>query len=100
MQGVHDRRLDAVGHRERGEPAVVVDHVEVAIGGRQLDRLERPRDVVDLIQRALDLVGCWVSSSVTTAALETEPGAQNSVTACPLRTSVSVSTLTTSSTPP
>ena len=44
--------------------------------------------------------GWGASSSVTTVALETDPGAQNRVTSWPRRTMASVRTLTTSSTPP
>ena len=44
--------------------------------------------------------GWGASSSVTTVALETDPGAQNRVTSWPRRTRASVRTCTTSSTPP
>ena len=79
---------------------MVVDHVETAALRGEVDRLKRAGDVVDLIQGPLDLVWMCLSSNVTTVALDAEPGAQNSVTAWPRRTSASVSTLTTSSTPP
>ena len=92
---------DAVGHRERGVAAVVVDDVERApASGRRVDRGERARDVVGLELRLVDLVRVRRSSSVTTSARESEPGAANSVTSWPRATRPSHSSRTTSSIPP
>ena len=33
VQGVHDRRVDAIGHRQRREAAVIVNDIEAAIVG-------------------------------------------------------------------
>ena len=50
VQRVHQRRVDAVGHRERREPAVVVNDVKPVVVRGEVDLVERPRDVVGLIQ--------------------------------------------------
>ena len=49
VQGVHHRGVDAIGHRERREAAVVVNDVEALTVGGQVDLIECPRHVVDLI---------------------------------------------------
>ena len=79
---------------------MVVNDVKAIKARGEVDAIERLSDVVDLIQRTLDLVGVGFLSRVTTLARETEPGAQNNVTSCPRRTSASVKVLTTDSTPP
>ena len=57
VDGVHDRGGDAVGHRQRGEPGVVMQNVErQTLLGREVDLLPRPRDMVGLVQRGADLV--------------------------------------------
>jgi hypothetical protein len=57
VQGVDQRRPQAVGHRQRGEAAVVVDDVEALAIFAGVDPIEGAGDVVGLIQGALDLVG-------------------------------------------
>jgi hypothetical protein len=57
VQRVDQRRPQAVGHRHRGEAAVVVDEIEAIFTVGGLDPLEGPGDMVGLIEGALDLVG-------------------------------------------
>ena len=57
VHGVHDRRRLAVGHRECGVAAVIVQHVEGPPGLRRaVDRRKGERDVIGLEQRALDVL--------------------------------------------
>ena len=57
VHGVYDGRLDPIGHRQGREAAMVVDHVEARRASVAVDLLEGPRDVVDLVEGALDLIG-------------------------------------------
>src|ERR1019366_5492607 len=59
VQGVHNGRIEPRRHRERGEAAVVVDNVEASIRGGSIDLVERSCDVIDLVQRTLDLI--WMA---------------------------------------
>jgi hypothetical protein len=61
VQRVHQRRVQAVGKGQAGEPAVVVDDIEGLGGG--VDGIEGARDVIGLIDRLLDLVGVPRSTS-------------------------------------
>ena len=79
---------------------MVVNDVKAIKALGEVDPIERLSDVVDLIQRTLDLVGVGLLKQSYNFARETEPGAQNSVTSRPRRTSASVKVLTTDSTPP
>jgi hypothetical protein len=56
VQGVDEWRPQAVGHRQRGEAAVVVHDVEAVAASHPVDQLEGPRHVVGLVEGALDLV--------------------------------------------
>ena len=57
VQRVHERRGESVCHAESREPTVIVHDIEGALAVRSVDCGERPRHVVGLVQRALDLVG-------------------------------------------
>src|ERR1039458_8168376 len=59
VQGVHNGRIEPRRQRERGEAAVVVDNVEASIRGGSIDLVERSCDVIDLVQRTLDLI--WMA---------------------------------------
>src|ERR1019366_8244016 len=59
VQGVQNGRIEPRRHRERGEAAVVVDNVEASIRGGSIDLVERSCDVIDLVQRTLDLI--WMA---------------------------------------
>ena len=58
VHGVHERRVEAIRHRQRRVAAVVVHDVERgAVLRCRVDRAERAPDVVGLEQRSLDAVG-------------------------------------------
>ncbi len=101
VQRVHERCVDAVCHREPGEAAVVVNDVEAITIGGAVDRIERPADMVDLKQRALDLVGMGARRAESRRSRATRNLERR--TASPRgrgATSASVRVLTTDSTPP
>ena len=84
VQRVHERRRDAVCHRERREAAVVVDDVERDHDRRRCRSRRTLRATWSTSYSARSISSGWDSSSSgTTSARDAEPGAQNSVTSMP-----------------
>ena len=50
VQGMHERRLEPVGHGKRRKAAVIVNHIEALVATGKIDLLECPRDVIGLVQ--------------------------------------------------
>jgi hypothetical protein len=54
---VHEGRIETVRHGERSEAAVVVNDIEASIASGEVDLPEGPGNVINLVERTLNLIG-------------------------------------------